>query len=316
MDLSPVRKRLRTAIASTGAPLLAVLCCTVPDPPVAQAQFDALMTHAQLRQVVRDAMAEKLVWMSDLAIHYDKDALRFDLGSVEIPVDELPGELWPLAFPLRAQFQVERIRKYESKPEQQRAWQPYLVRVEQVIDKELTLIDRYRSGREPKQEEDDLARDKLYEQLLGYEAYTNRILIWHLDSVADSRGQIAISIRESELGMKKPRRFSRLRQGKLVVEVHDVLGGGPKALEEVHYCTVRITTDPGGASVYYLPEFEYRLKDQAGLAADPDNWREAAADTVKLCGNYRFLARWSGSGKSKRTGKVSIIKDETLVLRP
>jgi hypothetical protein len=327
MGLSSVSNRLRGAFASMGPPLLAVLCCTVPGPPPARAQ----LTHAQLRQIARDAMTDKLVWITNPVIRYDEDAVRFDLGSVEIPED-LREELRPLRFPLRAQFRVEMIRKCQSKPEQQRAWQPYLERVERVIDKELALIDRHGLARWPKREEDGRVQNEFYEKLEGYDAYTDRILVSYLDSVAEGRSQVAIRVGQNATRVpvaldptpatppsRSPRRPNAIRGPErpdpmVEIPVEDL--SSTAAEVKVHYCTVKILTVPEGASVYYLPEFEYRLREQVGQADDPANWREIAADTVELCGNYRFLARWSSSGKSKRTVKVPITKDENLILRP
>jgi hypothetical protein len=277
--------RLPGILAPLVGPMLVVLCWSGPALETGRAQ----MTQPELRKFVREALEKDTFPVSKPVIRFDKDALRFDLGSVDL------GEgfdYW--RYPVEDQFKVELIRNYPSSAEQRRRWEAQLQRAEDVIDKELTLIGRHEREKKKRPADDDEKLDnKLEEMLQGYSKYTDRILVAILDRAAEERNLIAISI-----------------HGDLDIPL---IGSQPV---QAKVATVKIVTRPAGADVYYLSEGAYHFKERAGLAADPKNWL-VAGDSIDVWGkNYRFYVRWEDLGKTKITGTYPIRGGQTIVLKP
>jgi hypothetical protein len=272
IPFAPANRRPRTLAPLVG-PVVIVLCWSGPALETGRAQ----MTQPELRKFVREALEHDTFPVKKPVIRFDKDALRFDLGSVDL--GEGFDHWW--SFPLQDQFKVELIRKYRSSAEQQRRWEPELQRAEGVIDKELALIDRHEKETKKRPTADfDL---KLEGLLGGYSEYIDRILVSVLDRAAEERDLIAVRIRRE-------------------VPV------------EADLCTVKIETEPSGAAVYYLPQVAYEIKQRKGPAANMVKWERVGSDSIGLLGYYYFQVRWQDG--TTTTNRYRITKDQTLLLRP
>jgi hypothetical protein len=258
-------------------PLRVLFCLLglVVIPPAARAQ----LTQPDLRKFVRESLHDRTYEIYPPRISFEKNALRVDLGGLKSKSD---FGVWSRAVEL--QFLVEGIRVHRDSPLQQKNWAPYLTRVEAVIEKEVALITAYERARKKGGRKADLEAKEtaLHAALEEHDEVARRILLSHLDAVAEKEGKVVRPFRR-DFPVESP------------------------------YCSLTIVTHPKGAEVYLLPKGEYRMKERARLAENPDNWDRATGEKMEISGNYYIFARWPGKGKTNPK-LVSVSRDTTVTL--
>jgi hypothetical protein len=279
-------------------------------------------TQPRLLACVRESLDNGLVQQRPPRIIYGRTSIQYDLGSVDY--DAYLGQ-WQA--PFDAQFRVELIRRYRSAPNQRQSWSPYLARAEALIGQQIDWINQQEQIQAPLPEPPalpappasfrnqpvDADQESRLDQLNGE---IDAILVSHIEQSATSRGLTARPLRSHKRLRVEFERQDQAQQPP-AVESQSPQYWMPDSRQNRAW-RVEIRVSPAGASVYYLPEFQFRVMQyyKKELLDDLTEWRQVFGSAVELTGNYRFVARWNRTGKTVRTSKVAITRGQTLVLRP
>jgi hypothetical protein len=243
--------------------------------------LNAQVTQSELRKVVQKAIDDNPEMVEKPKFEIDELALYYRFGRFNRH-SQNPQNLFEI--PTDTQFVVELIRKYPWRRINQSLWQPYLEEVEQIITKELRLIQN-----------NNRKKTDLMEQLSDYEDKSTEVLMRAVARMAarDRRELAPVGAR-------------RTAEGKWEIPAQYSLKSYRAILRSI----------PSNAKVYYLTVVDYEVAALAGRLGQDEIWNSITGKYEYLGGKFYFRAKWP-NGKSAKPARIRIhYDDQEITLRP
>jgi hypothetical protein len=250
---------------------------TLPQAPAGGPKSNKI-GQAEIRIIVANALKQDGNELLVPRFKEDGNIVYYTTGGFPPPRD-IASERVKLVFryPVRAQCLVEGIRIARRPSELETMWRDGLKEIEEIISKELELID---AVNERDQEDLDIA-------------------------------EYALASHERKVKEIFERSLSKATGGKVSAESPTL-----EQRNKVHKITFQVPTKKGKPGrLFYLSVGEYQILDGLGKREldNIQNWHEILESEKELVGNLYFRVTWPNS-EPVTTGKVPITKSTTLTL--